>query len=78
MKNITVTVPEDIYRRARIRAAERDTSVSALVKGFLVELASEEPDARRLEREERELRAHIRTFTAGNRLSRDDAHGRGE
>lgn len=78
MKNITVTVPEDIYRRARIRAAERDTSVSALVKGFLVELASEEPDARRLEREERELRAHIRAFTAGNRLSRDDAHGRGE
>jgi len=78
MKNITVTVPEDIYRRARIRAAERDTSVSALVKGFLVELASEEPDARRLEREERELRAHIRAFTAGNRLSRDEAHGRGE
>jgi len=52
--------------------------VSALVKGFLVELASEEPDARRLEREERELRAHIRAFTAGNRLSRDEAHGRGE
>jgi hypothetical protein len=78
MKNITVTVPEDIYRRARIRAAERDTSVSALVKGFLIELASEESDAQRLEREERELRAHIRAFTAGNRLSRDDAHGRGE
>jgi hypothetical protein len=40
-----------------IRAVERNTSVSALVKGFLVELASEEPGARGLEREERELRA---------------------
>jgi hypothetical protein len=76
MKNITVSLDEEIYRRARIKAAERDTSVSALVKGFLVELASEEPGSRALEREERELRARIRSFSAGNRLSRDDAHGR--
>jgi hypothetical protein len=64
------------YALAKVRAAERNTSVSALVKGFRVELASEELGARGLEREERELRARIRTFTAGNRLSRDDAHGR--
>jgi hypothetical protein len=76
MKNITVSLNEEIYRRARIKAAERDTSVSALVKGFLVELASEEPGAGGLEREERELRARIRAFTAGNRQSRDDVHGR--
>jgi hypothetical protein len=31
MKNITVAVPEEIYRAARIYAAERDSSVSALV-----------------------------------------------
>ena len=78
MKNVTVSVKEEVYRRARIKAAERDTSVSALIKGFLIALASEEPDARRLEREERELRAHIGAFTAGNRLSRDNGHGRGE
>jgi plasmid stability protein len=77
MKNITVSVDEEVYRRARVKAAEQDTSVSALVKDFLIELASEEPDAHRLEREERELRARVRTFTAGNRLSRDDVHGRG-
>ncbi len=76
MKNITVSVDEEIYRRARIKAAERDTSVSALVKKFLVELSSEEPNTHRLEREERELRARIRAFTAGNRLSRDETHGR--
>ena len=76
MKNITVSVDEDVYRRAQIKAAERDTSVSALVKEFLVELASEEPSSLKLEREERELRARIRTFTASNRLSRDEAHRR--
>ena len=32
VKNITVTVDDETYRRARMKAAERDTSVSALVK----------------------------------------------
>jgi hypothetical protein len=77
MKNITVSVDEETYRKARMKAAEQDTSVSALVKNFLVELSSEETDARRLEREERELRARIHAFTAGDPLSRDDAHERG-
>jgi predicted CopG family antitoxin len=35
MRNITVTVPDDVYRRARIWAAERDTSLSAVVKYLL-------------------------------------------
>ena len=35
MKNITVTVDEETYRGARIKAAELDTSVSALVKRYL-------------------------------------------
>ena len=38
MKNITVTVGDETYRKARIKAAERDTSVSALVKHFLTSL----------------------------------------
>jgi hypothetical protein len=28
MKNITVSVPDDVYREARVRAAEAGTSVS--------------------------------------------------
>ena len=35
MKNITVSVDEETYRQARIRAAEMDTSVSALVREYL-------------------------------------------
>ena len=35
VKNITVTVDDETYRRARIKAAERDTSVSALIRCFL-------------------------------------------
>jgi hypothetical protein len=76
MKNITVTVDDEIYRRARMKAAEQDTSVSALVKRFLVSLAEEESSAERLRREERALRAQITAFRAGDRLSREDAHRR--
>jgi hypothetical protein len=38
-RNITLTLPESLVRKARIMAAERDTSVSALV-GELLEQAS--------------------------------------
>ena len=39
MRNITVAVDEETHRHARIRAAELDTSVSALVREFLRRLA---------------------------------------
>ena len=50
MKNITVSVDDETYRRARTKAAEQDTSLSALVRRFLVELVSEESTERGLER----------------------------
>jgi len=57
-------------------AAERDTSVSALVKRFLVELGAGESEVERLKREERTLRERITEFRAADRLSRDAVHGR--
>ena len=76
MKNITVTLDDETYRRARMIAAERDTSVSALVKRFLVELGAGESEAERLRREERALRQKITAFSAGDRLPREDVHDR--
>ena len=38
MKNITVTVPDEIYLLARVHAARQGTSVSALVRRFLESL----------------------------------------
>ncbi|HEV2098142.1 MAG TPA: DUF6364 family protein [Stellaceae bacterium] len=76
MKNITISLDDETYRRARIIAAERDTSVSALVKRFLVELAAGESDNERLKREERALREQITSFRASDRLSREVLHER--
>jgi len=76
MRNITVSVDEDTYRQARIKAAERDTSVSALVKQFLTELAAEEGHQERLLRQERDLRARVTGFSASERLPRDELYNR--
>jgi len=79
MKNITVSLDDEIYRRARIKAAENSTSVSALVKGFLTQLAVGESESERRKRLQNETLAAIRaaqSFRAADRLSRDDLHDR--
>ena len=40
MKNITIAIDDETHRAARVRAAELGTSVSALVKAYLQELAA--------------------------------------
>jgi plasmid stability protein len=76
VKNITVTLDDETYKRARIRAAELETSVSALVKRYLVDLAGSETEFERLEKLERTLRDRIVAFRAGDRLTRDEVHER--
>jgi plasmid stability protein len=38
MKNITLKIDDEVYRRARIRASQDGTSVSAMVRNFLESL----------------------------------------
>lgn len=83
MKNITVSIDDDLYRQARMKAAEQSTSISALFKNFLVRLTvgeAAESEFQRLAREEQELRAELRARRLGlktaNNLSRDELHDR--
>ena len=68
MRNITVSVDEETHRLARIRAAELDTSVSALVRDYLKGLACgrlvEKPRERR-RRIMNEVFEEIRTTRSG-------------
>ncbi len=76
MKNLTVSVPDRVYRQARIKAAERDTSISALVREFLMSLGEEESAFERRKRLQDEVLASIGSFRAGDRLTRDRVHER--
>jgi plasmid stability protein len=76
VKNITVSVPDDVYRAARVEAAQRDTSVSALVVAYLERLAGWKEEFARLEALQHEVQAEISQFDAADRLSRDELHDR--
>lgn len=83
MRNITVSVDDETYRLARVRAAESDTSVSALVRNFLEELVHGETREERFERLKRqqdevlaEIRASGRGLRAEDMLSRDELYDR--
>ena len=82
MKNITVSVDEETHRLARIRAAEMDTSVSALVRDYLKSLVDGQNqgrtvDARRVETARERRRRLLNGGACGLRCARRGAaHGR--
>ncbi len=76
MPNITVTVPEDVYRAARVRAAERGDSVSGLVAEYLRTLSARDAEFTRLETQQRLVQERIERFSARDRLTRDELHER--
>jgi plasmid stability protein len=76
VRNITVSVPDEVYRDARIRAAERGGSVSGLVAEYLRSLSDRESEFARLETQQRELQRGIDRFSARDRLDRDEIHDR--
>lgn len=78
MKNVTVSLDDVTYRRARIKAAEAGRSLSALVREALEELGSGETEFERLHRKELELRKKLEGsgFRASDRLSRDELYDR--
>ena len=76
MRNITVSVDDETYKRARVAAAERDTSLSMLVRRYLEQLASQETETERKKRREREVRALITDFSVAENVSRDELYDR--
>jgi hypothetical protein len=76
VKNITVAVPDEIYREARIRAAKSGTSVSALVAEYLRSLGADSAEFTRLEQKQEQIQAEIEGFRARDRLDRDAVHDR--
>ena len=76
MRAITVSVPDDVYRNARVAAAQRDTSLSALVVAYLERLSGRMDEFARPEALQHEVQAEIGQFRAADRLGRDQVHDR--
>ena len=73
-RNITITLEEAVARWARIEAARRDTSVSALLAGILKERMSEEDAYQTAMRRALARKPFLKTD--GRYLSREEIHDR--
>ena len=76
MKNIRVSVDDELHRRARNRAAERNTSITTVVREFLEKFAGGETDFERRKRLPEKTLASITNFRVGETPSRENAHDR--
>lgn len=76
MRNVTVSVPDEVYRQARVKAAEQGRSLSALVAEYLSSLSRADDEFARLRAQQEEVVGEIDSFRAADRLDRDRLHDR--
>jgi hypothetical protein len=77
MTNLTLTVDEEVLKRARIRALEEGTSVNAIVRDYLAAYAGEHPGAEGIRRFiERARTADSGSGAGGRRWTREELHDR--
>jgi len=76
MKNITLSVREETLREVRKIAAERETTVNALVRDYLEQLAAHKAKRARMRRQLTKFVAKSRAAVGPITWTRDEAHAR--
>ena len=76
MKNITLSVEEEVLSSVRRYAAERNSSVNALVREYLTTVAQHDDRARHARERLRELSRKSRGRLGKRTWSREDLHER--
>ncbi len=76
MKNITLSIEERVLAAARRHAAERNSSVNALVREYLTNLAEHEDRARQARTRLLQLSRRSRGRLGKKTWSREDLHER--
>ena len=77
MANITMSIDDELLKTARKIAIEKDTSLTALIRGYLKELVQEKEVLKEMAAQELEsMFASSEAVVGGKTWSRDDLHGR--
>lgn len=79
MTNLTISVPDDLLKRARLRALQEDTSVNAVLAAYLEAYSRADDEVRRCERAVArilDLSEQSKAGSGGRRWSRDELHER--
>jgi hypothetical protein len=76
MKNVTIALDESLLREARRVAADRGTTLNAMLREFLEELTERESEAVKARRRIVELCRRSRAEVGPRTWSRDELHER--
>ncbi len=76
MKNITLSVDETVLRTVRLYAAERGSTVNALVREFLTGLANREDRTRKARQRIMELSRRSQANIGSRSWTREELHER--
>lgn len=76
MKNITLSVDENVLAAVRRHAAERNSTVNALVRGYLAGLAAHDDRAKRARTRLRQLSARSQGRLGRKTWTREELHER--
>jgi hypothetical protein len=76
MKNITLSVDEDILATVRRHAAEHNSTVNALVREYLTRIAAHEDRAKRARARLRQLSRQSQARLGEKTWTREDLHDR--
>lgn len=75
MANLTITVDEQLLKRARLRALREGTSVNRLLRERLESYVQDDRRRRKAIRELLRLSRAARSGSGGRKLRREDAYG---
>jgi ubiquinone biosynthesis protein UbiJ len=76
MSNITLSVPDELLQQARVVAAKRKTTVNAMVRAFIEEVAQTETALERRRARLRELSENSTGEVGPITWTRDELHER--
>ncbi len=77
MRSISISVPDEVYQRMEVRAAELATTLATLVREYLMKADyGSKRDFDRGKRLQEETLSAIGIFHGADRLSRDEIHDR--
>lgn len=76
MSNLTITVDEEVLKRARVRALEQGTSVNALLRVYLETFAGASSERRQATRDLLERSERAQSARGGRRWTREELHDR--
>jgi hypothetical protein len=76
MANLTITLDDEVLRRARLRALEQDTSVNSLLRDYLEAYAGAGTTFRQAAESILRLASRTHAGRGDRRWARDDLHER--